>query len=56
MVSNIIVGIMCAIVIAAGIFGWCLENGGLSEDSKKDEDIKNNDIEEIEGIEGDEKN
>jgi len=56
MVSNIIVGIMFAIAIAAVIFGWRLENGGLSETPKKDEDIKNDDIEETERIEEDEKN
>lgn len=56
MISNIIVAIMCVIAIAAGIFGWWMENGGLSEDPKKDEDIKNNDIEETEGKGDDEKN
>ena len=48
MFSNILVAIMSVIAIAAGIWGWWLENGGLSEDSKKDDDIKDNDIEEIE--------
>jgi len=56
MLSNISVGIMCVIAIAAGIFGWWMENGGLSEDSKKDDDIKDNDIEETEGKSEDEKN
>ena len=56
MLSNILVAIMCVIAIAAGIFGWWMENGGLSEDPKKDEDIKNNDIEETEGKGDDEKN
>ena len=48
MFSNILVAIMSVIAIAAGIWGWWLENGGSSEDSKKDDDIKDNDIEEIE--------
>ena len=48
MLTNIIVAIMSVIAIAAGIWGWWLENGGLSEDSKKDDDIKDNDIEETE--------
>ena len=38
MISNIIVGIMCVIVIAAGVFGWWWENGGAYQDSKKEED------------------
>ena len=49
MVSNIIVGIMCVIALAAGVFGWWMENGGSFQDSKKDDDIKDNDIEETEG-------
>ena len=44
------------IAIAAGIWVWWLENGGSSEDSKKDDDIKYNDIEETEGKSKDEKN
>ena len=56
MLSNIIVAIMCVIAIAAGIWGWWMENGGSSETSKKDEDIKNNRIEETEGKGDDEKN
>lgn len=56
MFTNILVAIMCVIAIAAGIWGWWLENGGLSEDSKKDDDIKDNDIEETEGKSKDEKN
>ena len=43
MISNIIVAIMCVIAIAAGIFGWWMEKGGLSEEHKKDDDIKEND-------------
>ena len=56
MLTNIIVAIMSVIAIAAGIWVWWLENGGSSEDSKKDYDIKYNDIEEIEGKSKDEKN
>ncbi len=56
MLTNIIVAIMSVIAIAAGIWVWWLENGGLSEDSKKDDDIKDNDIEETEGKSKDEKN
>lgn len=56
MLTNIIVAIMSVIAIAAGIWVWWLENGGLSEDSKKDDDIKYNDIEETEGKSKDEKN
>jgi len=56
MISNIIVAIMSVIALAAGIFGWWIENGGSSEDPKKDEDIKNNDIEETEGKGDDGKN
>lgn len=56
MFTSIIVAIMCVIAIAAGIWGWWLENGGSSEDSKKYDDIKYNDIEETEGKSKDEKN
>ena len=49
MFSNILVAIMCVIAIAAGIWGWRLENGGSFQGSKKDDDIKDNDIEETEG-------
>ena len=56
MFTNILVAIMCVIAIAAGIWVWWLENGGSSEDSKKDDDIKYNDIEETEGKSKDEKN
>ena len=56
MISNIMVAIMSVIAIEACIFGWWIENGGSSEDPKKDEDIKNNDIEETEGKGDDEKN
>mgnify|MGYP003442436537 FL=1 len=56
MLTNIIVAIMSVIAIAAGIWVWWLENGGSSEDSKKDDDIKDNDIEETEGKSKDEKN
>lgn len=56
MLTNIIVAIMSVIAIAAGIWVWWLENGGSSEDSKKDYDIKYNDIEETEGKSKDEKN
>ena len=48
MLTNIIVAIMSVIAIAAGIWVWWLENGGSSEDFKKDDDIKDNDIEETE--------
>lgn len=54
--SNILVAIMCVIAIAAGICGWWLENGGSFQDSKKDDDIKDNDIEETEGKSKDEEN
>lgn len=56
MLTNIIVAIMSVIAIAAGIWVWWLENGGSSEDSKKYDDIKYNDIEETEGKSKDEKN
>lgn len=56
MLSNILVGIMCVITIAAGIFGWWIENDGSFQDSKKDDDIKDNDIEETEGKGEDEEN
>ena len=56
MLTNIIVAIMSVIAIAAGIWVWWLENGGSSEDPKKDDDIKYNDIEETEGKSKDEKN
>lgn len=36
--------------------GWWLENGGSFQDSKKDDDIKDNDIEETEGKSKDEEN
>lgn len=42
MLSEIVIGVMCAIVIAAGIFGWWLENGGTSDDPEKDGDEKRN--------------
>ena len=56
MLSNIIVAIMFVIAIAAGIFGWWMENGGLSEDPKKDDDNKDIETEETERVEEDEKN
>lgn len=56
MLTNIIVAIMSVIAIAAGIWVWWMENGGSSEDSKKYDDIKYNDIEETEGKSKDEKN
>lgn len=56
MFSNILVAIMCVIAIAAGIWGWWLESGGLSENSKKDDAIKDNGIEETEGKSDDEEN
>lgn len=56
MLSNILVVILSVIAIAAGGFGWWLENGGSFQDSKKDDDIKDNDIEETEGKSKDEEN
>lgn len=56
MFSNILVAIMCVIAIAAGVFGWWMENGGSSEDSKKDDAIKDNDKEETEGKSDNEEN
>ena len=56
MFSNILVAIMCVIAIAAGIWGWWLENGGSFQDSKKDDAIKDNGIEETEGKSKDEEN
>ena len=56
MFSNILVAIMCVIAIAAGIWGQWLENDGLSENSKKDDAIKDNGIEELEGKSDDEEN
>lgn len=50
MISNIIVGIMCVVVIAAGIFGWWWENGGSYQDSKKEEDKSESEDNETEGI------
>lgn len=32
MLSNIVIAIMCLIVLAAGIWGWWIENGGSSDD------------------------
>lgn len=31
MLSNIVIAIMCLIVLAAGIWGWWIENGGSSD-------------------------
>lgn len=56
MLSNIIVAIMCVICIVAGIFGWCWENGGGYQDSKKDEEKSESEDNETGGIEEDEKN
>ena len=56
MLSNILVVILSVIAIAVGVFGWWMENGGSSEDPKKDEEIKDNDTEETEGKGEDEKN
>ena len=56
MFANILVGIMCVITIAAGLWGWWLENGGSSEDSQKDADIKHNEMKETKGKGEDEKN
>ena len=38
MVMNIIAGIMCAIVVIVGIYGWLMENAGSFKD--KDEKTK----------------
>ena len=35
MLVNIIVGVMCALAVGAGLFGWWLENG--RSDKKDDE-------------------
>ena len=37
MISNIIVGIMCVIALAAGIFAWRMEKGGPSREDEKKE-------------------
>ena len=55
MLSNILVAIMCVIALAAGIFGWWMENGGLSENPKKDEDKEDTETEEAERAKEDEK-
>lgn len=55
MLSNILVAIMCVIALAAGIFGWRMENGGLSENPKKDEDKEDTETEEAERAKEDEK-
>ena len=31
MLSNIVIAIMCLIVLAAGMWGWWIENGGSSD-------------------------
>ncbi|MBR5368273.1 MAG: hypothetical protein IK138_03215 [Lachnospiraceae bacterium] len=49
MVNNIIIVVFSLIALAGGIFGWWLDHGGTSEDTKKDESKK-------EGKSKDEKN
>ena len=50
MLSNIVIAIMCLIVLAAGIWGWWIENGGSSDDPNLIE------TDETERIKEDEKN
>ena len=52
MISNILAAIMCVIALAAGIYGWWMENGG----SKKGGDKKDTKTEETERAKEDEKN
>ena len=56
MLSNIVIAIMCLIVLAAGIWGWWIENGGLSDDSNQNEEESIIEIDETERIKEDEKN
>lgn len=41
MLSNILVAIMCVIALAAGVFGWWMENG--SSDNKQGENKNDED-------------
>lgn len=46
MALNILIGIMCVIAVAAGIWGWWLDNGG-SFGSGKEKDTAGNIKEEV---------
>lgn len=37
MIENIFVGIMFVVAVAAGIWGWWIENGHASTEDKKDD-------------------
>ena len=56
MLSNIVAAIMCLIALAGGIWGWWIENGGSSEESKKSKEESIIETDEIERIKKDEKN
>ena len=56
MLSNIVAAIMCLIALAGGIWGWWIENGGSSEESKKSKEELKAGTDEMERIKEDEKN
>ena len=56
MLSNIVAAIMCLIVVAAGIRGGWIENGGSSDDLYQNEDESIIETDETERIKEDEKN
>lgn len=56
MLSNIVIAIMCLIVLAAGIWGWWIENVGSSDDPNQNEEESIIETDETERINEDEKN
>ena len=42
MLSNILVAIMCVIALAAGVFGWWMENGGSDKKQKENKSDEEN--------------
>ena len=56
MLLKIVVAIMCLIALAGGIWGWWIENGGSSDESKKSKEELKAETDEMERIKEDEKN
>lgn len=43
MTTKIVFAVLCVLMIAAGIFGWWMENGRSSGSRKKDKDVSEDD-------------
>jgi len=56
MTTKIVFAVLCVLMIAAGVFGWWIENGRSSGSRKKDKDVSEDDTKDVEGIKKDEEN